>query len=385
MAIIKCPECGHQVSDQAKTCPSCGIEIYGKIMRCPECGDVVFNNQEICPNCHHPLHASAIREVAVTDGTAIVTDTHDNATEPHNTDGAEGKPKTKKSLAVLVTAFVIALLAVFVCLYLYKTTQEKNELDAYENAMMSDEPNVLQNYLDLYADAPQAHRDSIMARLELHKQVDTEWANAVVSGSKTALERYIQLHPSSVHVTEARIKIDSLDWLSASKEDTQEAYQKYIDAHLDNGLHLDEARSKVDKLDAMKVTDDDKNMISQLFNSYFTALANNDEGGLTETLSSVISSFLHKQSATKVDVMKYMKKLHAPDDITGMHYSLNNDWNITKAEADGGRYGYKVTFSVDHRITRNDTSKETFCTYNVEATVSPEGKISSLNMKKLVP
>lgn len=24
MAIIKCPECGHNVSDKAKSCPSCG-------------------------------------------------------------------------------------------------------------------------------------------------------------------------------------------------------------------------------------------------------------------------------------------------------------------------------------------------------------------------
>ena len=40
--IIKCPECGHQVSDQAKTCPSCGIEIAGKITRCPDCGEVIF-------------------------------------------------------------------------------------------------------------------------------------------------------------------------------------------------------------------------------------------------------------------------------------------------------------------------------------------------------
>lgn len=30
MAIIKCPECGRQISDKAPTCPSCGVEIAGK-------------------------------------------------------------------------------------------------------------------------------------------------------------------------------------------------------------------------------------------------------------------------------------------------------------------------------------------------------------------
>ena len=55
MAIIKCPECGHQVSDKAATCPSCGVGIQGKITKCPECGEIVLNDQILCPNCHCPL------------------------------------------------------------------------------------------------------------------------------------------------------------------------------------------------------------------------------------------------------------------------------------------------------------------------------------------
>lgn len=380
MAIIKCPECGHQVSDQAKTCPSCGIEISGKVMRCPECGDVVFNNQEMCPNCHHSLHMSNTTPA----GPGNVSESEANAQEQPGINGTQGKG-SKNSYIVVISAFVIALLAVFLCLYFYKTTQDKNELDAYENAMMSGEPAVLQNYLDIYTDAPQAHRDSVMTRLDAYKKIDTEWTNAVTNGSKSALERYIQLHPSSIHVTEARIKIDSIDWLTATTSDTQEAYQAYIDNHLDNGLHLDEARSKFEQLNAMKVTDDEQNMISRLFSDFFTALANNDESGLTETLSSIMNSFLHKTDATKVDAMKYMEKLHSPDDITGMSFRLNNDWEIKKIDIGEGRYEYVVSFSVDHRINRNDTSKETFCTYSVEARVSTDNKISDFNMKKLVP
>ncbi len=375
MAIIKCPECGHQVSDQAKTCPSCGIEIAGKVTKCPECGDVVFNDSDECPNCHHPLNIPEVKPQPV-------------ISRPEVTEGQETSPAKggmKRTYVVLIVSFVVALLAVFVSLYFYKTTQDKNEMDAYENAMASGEPAVLQNFLDVYTEAPQEHRDSIMAHLELLRKVDTEWDNAVRSGSKTALERYIQLHPGSIHVTEARLKIDSLDWLAATTADTPEAYQAYIDSHLDNGLHLDEARIMFDKSDARRVTDDDRQMISNLFSNYFTALANNEEASLTETLSGVLGSFLHKENATKTDVMTYMKKLHAPDDITGMTFSLNNDWKIEKTDAGDGRYKYTVTFSVDHRITRNDTSKETFSTYNVVAAVSPDHKISELNMKKIVP
>ncbi len=54
MAIIKCPECGHPVSDKAPTCPTCGVEIAGKITTCTNCGTAYFSNLNMCPNCHCP-------------------------------------------------------------------------------------------------------------------------------------------------------------------------------------------------------------------------------------------------------------------------------------------------------------------------------------------
>ena len=57
--IIKCPECGHQVSDRAKTCPSCGVDIVGKVTRCPDCGEYIFKDDHECPNCHCSINAAA--------------------------------------------------------------------------------------------------------------------------------------------------------------------------------------------------------------------------------------------------------------------------------------------------------------------------------------
>ena len=53
MAIIKCPECGHSVSDQALTCPNCGVQIANQIIICPDCGTRYLKSQTECPNCHH--------------------------------------------------------------------------------------------------------------------------------------------------------------------------------------------------------------------------------------------------------------------------------------------------------------------------------------------
>ena len=37
MAMIKCPECGKDVSDKARSCPNCGNPIDTNVY-CPKCG-----------------------------------------------------------------------------------------------------------------------------------------------------------------------------------------------------------------------------------------------------------------------------------------------------------------------------------------------------------
>jgi hypothetical protein len=318
--IISCPECGHQVSDQAETCPSCGIRI--------------------------------------------------------------AKKKKMTGTIVFIIAIIMALVIVFLGFYFYKTQETENEQHAYENAMRSDQPAVLQNYLDMYAQAPTAHRENVSAQLASLKKMDAEWANALMSGSRAELEKYVMRHPNSVHNIEAKLQIDSLDWVAACQADTPEAYQSYIDAHYD-GAHYDEARRAYDHLDAQQVKAEDKELISTLFSNYYRALSERDEGLLTATLANVLTSFLHKQQATKTDVMQYMHKLYE-EDVAKINYTLNNDWKINKKAEEDGQYSYNVDFSVDQKIDRSDASKERFCTFKVQAKISPEGKISELNMKKIV-
>ena len=52
--LIKCPECGRDISDQAKNCPHCGYPIEKKIY-CPECGAEVAETDETCAKCGYPL------------------------------------------------------------------------------------------------------------------------------------------------------------------------------------------------------------------------------------------------------------------------------------------------------------------------------------------
>lgn len=335
--LIKCPECGHQVSDQAQTCPSCGIAIAGHV-------------------------------------TPALPSMPDPAPKP--------KPKHRKTFTALIVAFVIALIVVFLGIYFMKDQEQQNEMRAYHNAIQSTEPQVLQNFLDMYGDAPAEHLDSVKFALDALRKVETDWKNAIVSNSRFAYEQFLKQHPQSVHNVEANIKIDSLDWVKAVKENTAESFQTYLMEHGD-GAYYDEARSQYEQIESQKITAEDRQMVVQLFTDYFNAIAQMDEPALTTLVAPVMTSFLHRQNATVNDVRQYMLKMHEAD-ITRMTFTPNDDWVIEKSDVGDGQYSYKVNFSVAQHIDRTDESRETSVVYKVAALVSPVGRISELNMKRSV-
>ena len=247
--IIKCPECGHQVSDRARTCPSCGVDIAGKITRCPDCGDYLFKDDHECPNCHCSINASA-SEPATIDQNNLST--QNSLTVPPRPETIEPQPPRKKSRkafwSVLSMAFILALIIVLLCIYYAQKTQMQNEQRAYENAMMSTEPAVLQNYLDMYIEAPVVHRDSIKVHLMALKKIDRDWDNARISQSKSALQLFIDRNPDNLHVQEARLMIDSLDFVTAKYNNSMESYKRYMEDH-EQGYYYDEAKSEYDRLE----------------------------------------------------------------------------------------------------------------------------------------
>lgn len=385
--IIKCPECGHQVSDQAKTCPSCGIDIAGKITRCPDCGEVIFKEQAACPFCHRTINGS----IPSTPSFPPIQPLVSQNTEADEPQADEERPKAtvngprrrpKAGYIALVVAFVIALIVVFLGIYFYRSVERENTQKAYNNAVSSDQPAVLQNFLDMYPEAPIAMRDSVKAHLEELKKIDLAWANAVASGSKAELEKYVKLHPQNMHNVEALLKIDSIDWETAQSANTMEAMKLYLEQHED-GQHYDEARSLYERLEAQRITAEDQKLAAQILTTFFTALSNRDEVALTTTLAPVLSSFLHRENATKSDVIKYMNSLYE-DDVTAIAFTPNNDWQLEKKENADGLFSFSVDFSADERIERTDQEKERFATFKVNAQISTEGKISALNMKRLV-
>lgn len=85
MAIIKCKECGYEVSDKATACPNCGYPIENEIV-CKECGSKLNPNDRICTYCGCPVSNSIVMAgIDVLDGNSLAKD--QTPPKPNNAGG----------------------------------------------------------------------------------------------------------------------------------------------------------------------------------------------------------------------------------------------------------------------------------------------------------
>ena len=485
MAMIKCPECGHVVSDRAPSCPSCGAKIENEVIKCPVCGEAYFKEQAECPHCHHRTANASTMEneqpnnvvpPAPQSPSAGVADTNvpqqpsNNAyvqptvtpvaaqqqqnvygssqgmqsqASQHVNNAYQGQPvqptqqqggyqaqpaqptqqqsgyqaqpaqptngpqpqfgntqqpqygqvppqtpppgtqqPQNKNILTIALISVVALLFIGLGAYFFFGSSGNKEQQAYEYALNSNDPAVLESYLNNYRDADPMHRDKISQQLAQLKQSELDWTNTMVSGSKTALADFLSKYPNSTHKAEAERKIDSLDWLVAKKANTTEAYNLYVTEH-PNGVYIDEANNSLNVAKTKNITPKEKEMLALVFRSVFRSINDRDDEGLTSNFSDFLSSFLGKSNASKSDVIAFLNKIYK-DDITAMEWRANNDMKITKREIGIDEYEYSVDFSAKQKIEREDEGQETEANYRIKAKVNPDGKITELNMVKVI-
>ncbi len=382
MAIIKCPECGHQVSDKAPVCPNCGVEIADKVTKCPDCGEVYFSADSMCPHCYRPTTKK-------TEPAPVVEQTPPSPIQPQpkekpkfSSDPIQIPKKKKNNWVAYLVSFVIALLICGVCFYMYKNAQDNKEMQEYEFAMKSKDVLVLQSYLDTYKDAPAEHRDSISAHLEQIIQIDKDWTNAVVSNSKSILQDYMRKYPNSPHRAEAARKIDSLDWAQASSLNTIEAYKAYMTEH-ENGDHYDEAESSMKALKVKEITPEERAQIAQVFRRFFISINERDQASLVSTVTEELT-LLDKQQATHSDVIEMMNKMYEKEGLTNLIWRLNKDYSISKREIGNDQYEFSVSFTGNKEEQYADPEHNKNSQYRMKAKVAPDGRISELKMNKII-
>ena len=378
MAIIKCPECGHQISDKAPTCPSCGVEIAGHITRCPQCGTVYLNEQDSCPICHHANDAQPIRQSFPTTPPPIPTAPREEMQQQ-----PEQPPKKKKrSWGALLFSLFLALVICGVCFYFYHNAKDTKETEAYTYAMTSSDPLVLQSFLDTYRDASASRRDSIQSRLTAIQQADRDWNNACMSQSKTELEEFIKKYPDSPHKGEAHNKIDSIDWAKAKADNTVESYHAYQVAH-PNGKFLENADELIKELEAKTLQPEEEEIVHQLFKRFFQGVNSRNTESIGGTLADILKNFQGIPDATREQVINYVYRLWKPN-VENMNWYILNDYQIDKKEVGADQYEYITQFTTNQKVTYNDGSKDSQQKFRIHARVNAEFRIVEFNVSKLM-
>lgn len=401
MAIIKCPECGHEISDKAPFCPSCGVAIAGKVVECPKCGKVYFSELSECPQCHYkrpvadktPIvendNAVNTQETGKTTEVEIVEPKEVNNEQPvgaNNPEEANDEnlktPRNSSRNNKIIIGAVVAIVAVVIGIgcYFYHSIQSDKELQAYNYAMASNDPQVLQSYLDQYSDAPEAHLDSIQSHLDLIKKTQQDWTNVMISNSKSALEDYIAQHPDSPYKAIAIHKIDSIDWQTAQQQNTVEALELYIEQHSD-GEHVEDANQMINSLNSKTIQPEERLMVNSIYGGFLKSLGDKDEEALTSFVNPLLTNFLGKTNATRSDVVTFMHKIYKSD-VKSMAWKSLGDYTINKKNVGANQYEYSVAFSAIQTIVGQDDNA-TEVRYKITSTLNNEGRISDFNMIRL--
>lgn len=380
MAIIKCPECGHTVSDNAQFCPGCGIKIANNIKRCPECGCVSLVSAESCPECGHSYADHTEMPTAETpEPTEASTETEETLafTQPQS-----NPPQKKSHTALIVTLVVVLLLAAGAGTFFYFLQSQKQaneEMEAaYAALQQSSEPGDYEAFATQYPKSP--YLQDVKRRLARLTAEKDAWVTISLSSSKNDFIQFMNRFPGSKYEQGCLDKIDSLDWVDAQNVATPDAIQRYLLEH-PKGRYVAEAKILADNIETLAVQPEERTLIASICSTFFTALAHNDQGGVCSVITPEMTTFLTKPNATKADVIATMEAMH-PATITSMSFTVNDDYVITKKIVGEGQIGYNVNYSVDQHIERTDEGK-TFASYKVNMEVNPQFKISAIQISEV--
>lgn len=414
--IIKCPECGHQVSDKAPICPSCGVEIAGHLIKCSYCGEIYLKEDAVCPNCHHSVStdnsvneddvktepvkddsqnngdyseaetssvelvvsAESIEEEPRLDGTptqdTLTIESPSSDTEV-STDDVIVKPESKNNNHTpLFVSLLIALVICAVLLFFYKRGNDNHEAEEYKIALKSNNRQVMEQYLEDYPNAPLIHINSIRDLLKQTQQNNDEWGRVIQQNTIASYKAYLETHPNTPYKNEILKRVEELYWNEVVNQNTEAAYLGYREKY-PKGFHVREADEKLKiMLDNTSTPSEEKVAVSAV--RQFLQGLNSKSTSKIEGVTASSFNFLGAGGATIADVSKYMREKLYQADVKEITWQLGTVLNATTDKLDDGTTVQKITIPARLEIVREGGKGSN--KYTIKAQIE-NGKITAIN------
>lgn len=348
MAIIRCPECHHEISTLAPTCPFCGVNIAGNIITCPDCGKILLNGTETCPNCSCNVSNTPIIP------SPVITTRADG--KPLN--GKLLPPTKKRSKWPLITCLLILILG---CAGYFYYEHMK-----FENAMKADytalEKNYdINSYISFLKKYPASqYNTEIEYRLTELRKTQEYWNSIAESDSLEIYKSFLTHNPQSAFTELCNNKIDSLEWLLYSSENTQEAYQKYLNLHSD-GKYATLAKQCIENLDKLTVTPAEKDSVKNVISAYFAAINQHNLSGFDNIASEKLVNI-------SIDLAQQLSE--------NAYYHIITPPYISKIPSKVAGYNYVAKFQVEKHNEGNSTI------YNTYTIVTSRMRIYSIRLSQ---
>ena len=414
--IIKCPECGHQVSDKAPICPSCGVEIAGHLIKCSYCGEIYLKEDAVCPNCHHSastdnsvneddvktdsvkddsqnnedyseaetssvelvVSAESIEEEPRLDGTPTqdtLTIESPSSDAEVSTDDVIVKPESKNNNHTpLFVSLLIALVICAVLLFFYKRGNDNHEAEEYKIALKSNNRQVMEQYLEDYQNAPLIHINSINNLLKQTQQNNDEWGRVIQQNTIASYKAYLETHPNTPYKNEILKRVEELYWNEVVNQNTEAAYLGYREKY-PKGIHVKEADEKLKiMLDNTSTPSEEKVAVSAV--RQFLQGLNSKSTSKIEGVTASSFNFLGAGGATIADVSKYMREKLYQADVKEITWQLGTVLNATTDKLDDGTIVQKITIPARLEIVREGGKGSN--KYTIKAQIE-NGKITVIN------
>lgn len=414
--IIKCPECGHQVSDKAPICPSCGVEIAGHLIKCSYCGEIYLKEDAVCPNCHHSastdnsvneddvktepvkddsqnngdyseaetssvelvVSAESVEEEHRLDGTPTqdtLTIESPSSDAEVSTDDMIVKPESKNNNHTpLFVSLLIALVICAVLLFFYKRGNDNHEAEEYKIALKSNNRQVMEQYLEDYPNAPLIHINSINNLLKQTQQNNDEWGRVIQQNTIASYKAYLETHPNTPYKNEILKRVEELYWNEVVNQNTEAAYLGYREKY-PKGIHVKEADEKLKiMLDNTSTPSEEKVAVSAV--RQFLQGLNSKSTSKIEGVTASSFNFLGAGGATIADVSKYMREKLYQADVKEITWQLGTVLNATTDKLDDGTTVQKITIPARLEIVREGGKGSN--KYTIKAQIE-NGKITAIN------
>ncbi len=345
MSLIKCPECGGTVSDKAPVCPHCGVRIA-----------------DVLPASSSQTEAEE-PSVPHTAGNGVgVNHSQESAPAPENPNPSDGKKKDMTAWTIVCVVIVILLAAIGGYCYLTSNSEEKQEEMAYQMLDGCVDPLSYEDFIDKYPKS--IHIDEVKERLDALNKENETWSRLCQYGSKAQFEDYLIQYPETPHRKEITHKIDSLEWDYATKTNTVEVYEQYLENHPD-GEHVEECYDAKKKAADQQVTEDERTQLRSTINRVLRAIMNSDavEAALLGGISDV-------------DAANYIDQVHVYRNLQGFQ---TGELKIKKERRAEG-----IVFSISGDASLIEASDEQNNVYSfvISCVANEDEQLSRFSLRK---